>query len=638
MNRTLSLCCGLLLLAAAPAVAQPLNGIYTVDATLPTGGTNYATLQAAANALTSQGVNGPVIIAVAPSPVPYAGFSLASPIPGSSAVNTVSLVAVGPVIVSGPAAGFTQAVRLGTASVTTLGGPAHVTIDGFEITGSPSGAGLIATGCSFITVRNCTVHTCGAGIYFGATSDSVIEDCIVFGVGNECGAPGSNAYSGGITSYYNSHNVTIQRNDVRNCTGVGIFVGTSGSTTAPNNNVVINNFVSGTPGTGTYPGGIAIRRTGQSIIANNSIWMPAGSSNGGIHLMGGSTADPQPAQISNNIVRHDGSGGCFRFESATVVVPPVFDYNLYDPQGSAVIGQVATTPYATLAAWQGLTAPNLAGRETNTLAAPAGFVGPNDLHITPASPAFNTGSTVAAVTVDIDGQSRPMNGIPDRGADETPGTGLFPSFTATPLSGPVPLMVNFTDTTFTSDPGGVLTWSWDFDNDGISDSTLQNPSYIYPCPGVYSVALTVTDASHPSATMVRTNYINVGEFIFSVSSTGGGVADMNLIPVPTTCGKAQGAIKGYTLVSGAVAGNLGSGPFFGIGFDAITLQFIQTPPWVGNVIHFIPTPTSYPNTGSIFYPAGFFAPLVGQTLDCVMVFQGPGGSLLHWSNASRVSF
>jgi hypothetical protein len=113
---------------------------------------------------------------------------------------------------------------------------------------------------------------------------------------------------------------------------------------------------------------------------------------------------------------------------------------------------------------------------------------------------------------------------------------------------------------------------------------------------------------------------------------------MSLTPVPTLCGPAQGTFKGYTLVSGATAGNVGSGPFFGIGFDAITLQFIQTPPDVGNVIHFVATPTTYPNTGTLTYPPGFFAPLVGLTLDAVMVFQAPNGSLLHWSNVSRVSF
>ena len=39
------------------------------------------------------------------------------------------------------------------------------------------------------------------------------------------------------------------------------------------------------------------------------------------------------------------------------------------------------------------------------------------------------------------------------------------------------------------------TWSWDFDDDGVEDSTDQNPSYNYTSPGDYTVTLTVTDDS-----------------------------------------------------------------------------------------------------------------------------------------------
>jgi hypothetical protein len=152
------------------------------------------------------------------------------------------------------------------------------------------------------------------------------------------------------------------------------------------------------------------------------------------------------------------------------------------------------------------------------------------------------------------------------------------------------------------------------------------------------VTLTTTDATNPTSILTKPNFIVVSPFVLSISTSGGGVADMTLMPVRTTCGPAQGTFTGYTLVSGSVGGNVGSGPFFGIGFDAITLQFIQTPPSVGNVVHFVATPTSYPNTGTLFYPAGFFAPLVGLTLDAVMVFQAPNGSILHWSNVARVTF
>jgi gliding motility-associated-like protein len=49
-------------------------------------------------------------------------------------------------------------------------------------------------------------------------------------------------------------------------------------------------------------------------------------------------------------------------------------------------------------------------------------------------------------------------------------------------------------TTFTdgSTPAGTITsWSWDFNNDGVEDSNLPNPTYTFPAAGTYPVKLTV---------------------------------------------------------------------------------------------------------------------------------------------------
>lgn len=60
-------------------------------------------------------------------------------------------------------------------------------------------------------------------------------------------------------------------------------------------------------------------------------------------------------------------------------------------------------------------------------------------------------------------------------------------FIATPLSGCVPLTVNFSD----SSAGPALSWLWDF-GDGDT-SAVRNPAHIYLNPGAYSVSLTVSD-------------------------------------------------------------------------------------------------------------------------------------------------
>jgi cytochrome c len=65
--------------------------------------------------------------------------------------------------------------------------------------------------------------------------------------------------------------------------------------------------------------------------------------------------------------------------------------------------------------------------------------------------------------------------------------------TATPDNGPVPLEVSFSSADSSDPDGGALTYAWDFDGDGTTDSTEPNPTHTYAEPGAYDVRLTVTD-------------------------------------------------------------------------------------------------------------------------------------------------
>ena len=64
-------------------------------------------------------------------------------------------------------------------------------------------------------------------------------------------------------------------------------------------------------------------------------------------------------------------------------------------------------------------------------------------------------------------------------------------------------VLNFTDTSV----GIPTVWAWDFDNNGSTDSTLENPQYSYSSVGDKSVKLTVTDSAN--STIVKTNIIRV---------------------------------------------------------------------------------------------------------------------------------
>ena len=56
--------------------------------------------------------------------------------------------------------------------------------------------------------------------------------------------------------------------------------------------------------------------------------------------------------------------------------------------------------------------------------------------------------------------------------------------------------------------GNPTSWEWDFDNDGTIDSYLQNPSWLYSEPGIYSIYLFVSNDNY-NDTELKENFIEV---------------------------------------------------------------------------------------------------------------------------------
>ncbi|MEN6341317.1 MAG: PKD domain-containing protein, partial [Methanospirillum sp.] len=79
------------------------------------------------------------------------------------------------------------------------------------------------------------------------------------------------------------------------------------------------------------------------------------------------------------------------------------------------------------------------------------------------------------------------------------------NFSANVTNGTAPLAVAFTDS---STGENITARAWDFQNDGIVDSTETNPTFTYATAGNYTVNLTVTNVGG-SDSEVRTNYITV---------------------------------------------------------------------------------------------------------------------------------
>lgn len=80
-------------------------------------------------------------------------------------------------------------------------------------------------------------------------------------------------------------------------------------------------------------------------------------------------------------------------------------------------------------------------------------------------------------------------------------------FTADKNSGQPGLTVNFSDAS-TALGTTLISWKWDFNNDGIIDATTQNATYTYSSVGVYTVKLIVSDGKI-SDTLIRTNFITI---------------------------------------------------------------------------------------------------------------------------------
>ncbi|RKR92094.1 glucose/arabinose dehydrogenase [Micromonospora pisi] len=99
--------------------------------------------------------------------------------------------------------------------------------------------------------------------------------------------------------------------------------------------------------------------------------------------------------------------------------------------------------------------------------------------------------------------------------------------TATPNNGRTPLTVQFSSAgSYDPDPGDVITYAWDLDGNGSTDSTAPNPSRVYTSNGNITARLTVTDNTGKSA--FANVPVTVGNTAPTVAITGppnGGMLD-----------------------------------------------------------------------------------------------------------------
>ena len=160
----------------------------------------------------------------------------------------------------------------------------------------------------------------------------------------------------------------------------------------------------------------------------------------GIFMGTGSVAD-----IRDNIIQNDlgllaaiGLGTACVYAQTSNTQFSTINYNDYyvNAAGSGVklTGQIAASASVTLADWQTAT-----GQDANSISGDPLYVSTTDLHLTAGSPCLNTGTPIAGITNDYDGNTRSAT-TPDIGADEYPSSGeltLKFNWEACPSAGPI---------------------------------------------------------------------------------------------------------------------------------------------------------------------------------------------------------
>ena len=73
--------------------------------------------------------------------------------------------------------------------------------------------------------------------------------------------------------------------------------------------------------------------------------------------------------------------------------------------------------------------------------------------------------------------------------------------------GAAPFEVSFQNYSTATDTTGLISYQWDFNNDGTTDSEEKDPSFIYQNEGTYTVKLTVSDSINQHTRIIQ-NYIH----------------------------------------------------------------------------------------------------------------------------------
>jgi len=447
--------------------AAGLNGTYTINPS-GSGSTNFTSFTAAATALSTQGICGPVTFNV--SNGTYTEQVTLTSINGASASNRVTFKS---------ASGDSSLVVLQYNATSTnytlsFNGVSYVTFKKMTIAALNSGNGIavdfrnIPTNDSLsncrittqtvsltgtanaaifqqsaapvsVTISNNVILNGSYGIYWNTNNSATHTEGTTI-VGNQF----TNQYYMGMYTYYCdgtyfNNNVITSNTAYTSYYGAYMYWTTSLTRSVQvNTNRIYGNMM----GYGFYFYYLGVNSSNPTTVSNNMVQM--GSTSGASNTVGmyfassnyqvfcyhntsvvyGTSASnygascngfvSTPSVFRNNVWANFGNGTTTAGGAFYTTAPGTtytFDYNdLYVNTGGA-IGNLAGTPYTTLNSWKAAVSTN----DANTLNVNPLFTSTSDLHA--SNPSLKAG-TSGLVATDFDGQSRAS--IPCIGADEFP--------------------------------------------------------------------------------------------------------------------------------------------------------------------------------------------------------------------------
>ena len=464
----------LMLTLTTLGLSIPLSGTYTINPSLPTGGTNFSSFNAAEDSLTLNGISSSVTFLVKNGT--YLEQVNFGSITGASSINTITFKA-------DPSNTSPAKIEFNTATsannyVIQFTSSSHFIIDSLEISSNSSSYGTLINfegNSSHIEIKNNNFIGSLAGgsssnlalINKGSGTSKTINNLVVknnhflggsYGVYIFGGSGGRMAHfqiannrilkpATGFVYFNYCADVTVENNyceddSARTGNFTGLFATRADSAVHfLKNNIVINS-------TSGYIYGIRVSYlfgslTHYTSIVNNMISMPLANSGGqyglkvenciyqniyhntikvnhtgtysyALDMSGIGSSTYGKINIVNNIFFNGQANYAFKFNNyGTAGYIDSLNNNIYHSTGSNPF-RFHSTNYSTLAAFQAAT-----GRDANSLFGDPGFVSSKDLHLV-GTLADNAGNSSLGITTDIDGDTRPFVGSSsvDIGADE----------------------------------------------------------------------------------------------------------------------------------------------------------------------------------------------------------------------------